>query len=84
MAELDITKTHDPIESGSWHMRMVKIQGLGVLLEIMTPENCIVGEWTLRVYSRSVAGLKEKKELVFENTTDITILMNPWNKSNSN
>ena len=65
-----------------WHARLLHRQGNKIKVEIRPPCNCIIGEWSLFIKSKK-EGDKDAFD-VYENDTDINIILNPWCEGESN
>ena len=59
-----------------WHARLLHRHDKSIKVEIRPPCNCIIGEWTLAIETRTAGSDEAFDE--YENPTDINIILNPW------
>lgn len=64
----------------NWHARLIGQKKCDVIVGVFTPCNCIIGEWSLFISTKSKVSDNSVQVEEYECSTDINILLNPWCK----
>ncbi|KAJ8302695.1 hypothetical protein KUTeg_019091 [Tegillarca granosa] len=66
-----------------WNARVLGQKGNEVELMILTPNDCIIGEWTFDVITQFVDNKDVVNQICYEYPENINIILNPWCKDDT-